>query len=85
MKYYEVRLDYADGTFDIVDVSSSAANEIAEATIIATNGDPEVVSAMVLAIVDRGPQTAFAFGNARLGEDLAEEDREPHDNSFYNH
>ena len=55
---YEIRVEYDDDTFEVVQVS---APTMAEANLLVRD-DPQVVTSTVLAILDRQPQQPLAFG-----------------------
>jgi hypothetical protein len=56
---FELRLDYEDGTFDVVHVSGFGT--YAEAARFARDEDPEVVQVTWLASIDERPQRPLAF------------------------
>jgi hypothetical protein len=51
---YEMRVDYSDGTFDVVSVSGLSS--IGEAIAWAKAEDPDIEQATVLCTIDREPQ-----------------------------
>jgi hypothetical protein len=58
---YEVRLNYSDGTFDVVTVSDPLVASHSEAVALALFENPGAESAIVLGVIDRQPQVCLAW------------------------